>query len=118
MLKIIETTNINASPDEAWKVLSDIENNAALSEHWETWNEGVNMSMVKSTNNTWSVLCQNGQTLIKTESRIVLKGGVFGKLLEPFMRLMVNRMAAEALAGFKFLVETGEPFEAGRTIVP
>ncbi len=118
MLKIIESASIEASTDVTWKVLSDIENNITTAEHWATWNDGTSFGgesfstpLIKSVNNTWSLLSQNGKTVLKTESRIILRGGVFGKLLEPFMRSMVNRMAAEALAGFKFLVENGHSFE-------
>ncbi|MEM7131820.1 MAG: SRPBCC family protein [Chloroflexota bacterium] len=88
-------------------------------EEWTMWDEGNSFTyraikrpfMIKTAYNTWSVESVNGQTLLKTESEVVLKGGIFGKLLEPLMRMLTTRMGDESLVAFKYLVENGEPYQ-------
>jgi len=52
-----------------------------------------------------------GKTLLISHAEITLKGGIFGKLLEPFMRPMMRAMGPRALASLKYLVEQGMPFQ-------
>ena len=96
-----------------------------VEEEWTDWDEGVSYTYVasgaplmKSASNRWSVKPENGKTLLTTESVVVLKGGLFGKLLEPLVRLMSARVGADSLAAFKFLVETGRPFEGKKSALP
>lgn len=88
-----------------------------VSEEWIEWNEGSSftyqatpMPLFRSAKNQWSVQAVGEKTLLTTESEVILKGGIFGRLLEPFMRIMTSRMGSDSLAAFKFLVETGEPY--------
>ncbi len=61
---------------------------------------------------------ENGQTLLTSQAEIVLKGGIFGKLLEPLMYQMSKRMGANALAAFKYLVENGKPYKGKHSSLP
>jgi len=96
-----------------------------ITERWTSWEEGesytyegFNLPLVKSARNTWSVKADNGKTLLTSQSYIVLKGGMFGKLLEPLMLFISNKMAADALAAFKYLVENGKPYEGKHSLLP
>jgi len=102
-----------------------LKNNIAITERWVTWDEGKSFTyegfglpLVKSARNKWTVIAENGKSLLKTESEIVIKGGVFGKLLQPLMRIMVSRMGSDALAAFKYLVENGHAFEGRHSKLP
>jgi len=96
-----------------------------ITERWIFWQEGesytyegFNLPLVKSAKNTWSVKADNGKTLLTTESEVVLKGGIFGKLLEPLMLLVSKKMGSNALSAFKYLVENGKPFEGKHSSLP
>jgi len=100
-------------------------NNMVITERWISWvegesytYEGFNLPLVKSAKNTWSLKSENGKTILISESEIVLKGGVFGILLEPLMRLVSNRISSDALSAFKFLVENGKPYEGKHSLLP
>lgn len=102
-----------------------LKNNVTIFERWTDWQEGksytyegFNLPMVKSAKNTWTVVPDGEKTLLKTESEVVLKGGLLGRLLEPLMRLMANRMGANALAAFKYLAENGESFNGKHSRLP
>ncbi len=95
-----------------------LKGNMVVKEKWVQWNEGdsftyhaESMSIIKSAINKWTVKSSNGKTLVITESEVVLKGGIFGKILEPAMYLISKKMGADSLAALKYLVETGKPFE-------
>ncbi len=99
--------------------------NTVITERWVAWNEGesytyegFNLPLVKSAKNTWSVKAENGQSLLTTESEVVLKGGIFGRILEPLMLLISNKMGADALAAFKYLVENGKPYQGKHSSLP
>lgn len=96
-----------------------------ITERWTSWiegesytYEGFNLPLVKSAKNTWSVKAENGKTLLTSESEIVVKGGIFGKLLEPLMLLVSNKMSSDALCAFKFLVENGKPYTGKHSSLP
>ena len=72
--------------------------------------ESYDIPMVKKASNTWRVTEFNGQTLVSSESTVIMKGGGVGRLLEPLMRWMSKRMCISSLASFKHQVETGKPF--------
>ena len=73
---------------------------------------------IRDSKNTWSVKPDNGETLLTTESGVVLKGGIFGKMLEPLMLLISSRIGSNALYAFKYLVENGKPFEGKHSSLP
>lgn len=92
-----------------------------LKETWTAWEEGqsftyraVNVALMKSATNQWSVADTDGKTLITSEATIELKGGLFGRLLEPLVRIWSRQLGKESLAALKYLVETGQPF-AGKS---
>ena len=95
----------------------ELKNKVTILERWTTWDEGnsftyegFNVPMVKSAKNTWTVKAENGKTIITTESVLVLKGGVIGRMFEPLVKLMSKRLGAKSLASLKYLVENGKPF--------
>lgn len=99
--------------------------NINIREHIVDWEEGKSLKyegfglpMVKRACNRWSVRSEGEKTLLTTEAEIEIRGGVFGRLLEPFMKLMIHRMAPRTLASFKYLVETGQPFKGKSSELP
>jgi len=80
--------------------------------------EGFGLPMVKCACNRWSVRPEGEKTLLMSEAEVEIKGGFFGRLLEPFMKLMIRRMAPRTLASFKYLVETGRPFKGKPSELP
>ncbi len=89
-------------------------------EEFIAWNEGnsytyqaleIPVPIMKQAKNTWSVTSVNGKTLLTAEPEVVLKGGVFGKLLGLIMRPMIQKEMTQVLASFKYLVENGKPYE-------
>jgi hypothetical protein len=103
----------------------DLSSRVTITERWVAWDEGhsytyegFNIPLVKSAKNKWSVKTENGKTLLTTKSEIVLKGGIFGIILEPLMTLMSTKMGTNALAAFKYLVENGRPFEGKHSTLP
>jgi hypothetical protein len=102
-----------------------ISKNTVITERWVYWKEGesytyegFDLPLVKSAKNTWSVKAENGKTLLKTESEVVLKGGIFGRILEPLMLLISKKMGSDALSAFKYLVENGQPYEGKHSSLP
>jgi len=100
------------------KRVCELKGNITIYEKWTDWQEGrsftyegFDIPLTKSAKNTWSVTQEDDKTLLTSEAEIELKGGVFGKLLEPVMIYFSKRMAADSLASFKYLVENGKPFE-------
>ncbi len=70
----------------------ELKGNITIYEKWIDWDEGksftylgFNLPLTKSAKNTWSVISENGKTLLTSEAEIVLKGGIFGKLIEPLI---------------------------------
>ena len=96
-----------------------------VKETWTAWEEGHSFTyeaestaMFKRAANTWSVKAVNGKTLLTTESEVTLKGGIFGRLLEPLMRIMTTRVGTDSLAALKYLAETGQPFPGKPSELP
>jgi carbon monoxide dehydrogenase subunit G len=90
---------------------------ATIQETIVEWHEGRSFKyrgegapLMKLATNRWSVEAHGNQTLVKSEAEVVLKGGVFGHLLEPLVRAMAGRLGAQSLAALKYLVEHGQPF--------
>ncbi|NOX91377.1 MAG: SRPBCC family protein [Gammaproteobacteria bacterium] len=95
-----------------------LKGNMTVREKWVKWDEGNSYTyqafgapLIKSARNTWSIESVNGKTLLVTESEVVLKAGIFGRLLEPLIYLVTKKMGADSLAAFKYLVEVGRPYE-------
>jgi carbon monoxide dehydrogenase subunit G len=85
------------------------------------WDEGRSFTyrgegapMMKHATNRWSVEPHGTQTLVTTTAEVVLKGGVFGVLLQPLVKLMAQRMGARSLASLKYLVEHGHAYRGAR----
>jgi len=102
-----------------------LKGNVTIKEKWIEWDEGNSFtyhaeetSFFKSAINKWTVKPEKGKTLIITESMVVLKGGVFGKILDPLMYLASKKMGADSFAALKYLVETGKPFEKSFSKLP
>ena len=75
--------------------------------------EGSGIPLMQRAVNRWTVVSRGEQSLLTSEAELEIKGGVFGRVLEPIVTPLLRRMAPNPLAGFKYLVEHGSPF-AGR----
>jgi len=102
-----------------------LKGNMTVRERWTAWNEGHSFSyqtdeiyFFKSAKNKWSVISENGKTLVTTESEVVLKGGLIGKIFEPLMYLVSKKMGADSLAALKYLVENGSPYKGSFSKLP
>jgi hypothetical protein len=96
-----------------------------IKEHWVAWEEGHSFAyegegipLMKSATNRWSVAPHGDQAVLTSEVELELKGGLVGRLLEPIMRLVLRRMAPTTLAGFKYLVEHGQPYAGKASTLP
>lgn len=95
-----------------------LKGNIRINEKWVEWDEGnaftyiaYNMPLVKSARNTWSLISEKDKTLIISKAEITMKGGLFGRVLEPVMSFMTKRIGSDAMAAFKYLVEEGKPYK-------
>ena len=100
----------------------DLKGNITIEETWLAWDEGrsftyeaTGMPMIRQATNTWTVHPEGNKTLLTSEAKLEVKGGVFGRLLEPFIRIQLNRIGPDSLANFKYLVEYGEPPPSGNS---
>lgn len=98
--------------------ICNLKGNMTIREEWVQWDEGHSFtyhadetSFLKSAKNKWTVKSEDQKTIITTESEVVLRCGIIGKIFEPLMYLISRKMGAESLAALKHLVETGKPFE-------
>ena len=96
-----------------------------MHERWVAWDEGrsftyegVGIPLVRRATNRWSVLPRGGNSLLTSEAKLELKGGVLGRLLEPVMGLAARSMAPNSLAAFKYLVEHGHPWDGKASELP
>lgn len=103
----------------------DLAGNLTIRERWLAWEEGTSfqyegygLPWVKRATNRWSVQAVGKQTLLTSEATIEMKGGIWGRLLEPVMGLMARRMAPSEFAGFKYLVEHGQPYSGKYSELP
>jgi carbon monoxide dehydrogenase subunit G len=90
---------------------------ATIHETIVAWDEGRSFTyrgegapMMKSATNTWAVESRGPRTLVTTSAEVELKGGVFGLILVPLVKLMSARIGAQSLASLKYLVEHGQPY--------
>ena len=103
----------------------NLKGNMTVKERWTAWSESDSFSYqadetayFKSAKNTWSVISENGKTLVITESEVVLRGGVIGKICEPLMYIISKKMGADSLAALKYLVENGTPYKGSFSKLP
>ena len=69
-------------------------------------------SMVKYATNTWTLTSQgNSKTTLVMKMDITL-GGIMGFMMQPMMKMMMNKMGNTLLSDFKYYVENGRPSEA------
>jgi len=94
-------------------------------EEFLEWDEGKSFKyvakgapMLHSASNHWTIEPFGDETLITSYSEIIVKGGIFGRLLEPLIYLVTRIGFPNALAPLKFLIETGKPFEGKATDLP
>lgn len=90
---------------------------ATIKETIVDWHEGRSFTyrgegapMMQSATNTWSVEAHGDQTLVTSSAEVVLKGGIFGRLLEPLLQALAGRLGVQSLAALKYLVEHGHPY--------
>jgi Polyketide cyclase / dehydrase and lipid transport len=88
-----------------------------LTEKWTAWEEGrmfayegYGLPMVKVATNKWHMIPDKDKTLIHSEATVTLKGGIFGRILEPIFGLMIRRMSPRAFAALKYFIENGQPY--------
>ena len=100
-------------------------NDVTITETWVEWNEGESFTyvasdlpLVKSAKNTWSLIEKEGKTYLTTEAAVVFKGGYFGKMIQPLMKIIFNKMGANTLAALKYLIENGTPYEGKHSSLP
>jgi hypothetical protein len=90
------------------------------------WDEGrsfryraENAPLLKSAMNQWSIESLGEQTLVISSSEAELKGGVFGRLIEPILKGFFKRMGAQSMASLKYLIENGHPYKgSSRRLLP
>jgi hypothetical protein len=102
-----------------------LKGNITLIETWTAWEEGksftyegLGLPLIKKATNTWSIREDNGKILLTSNATVEVKGGIFGKLLEPLMAPMMRRISPKAFASFKYLVENGKAFEGNYSSLP
>jgi hypothetical protein len=103
----------------------EIVGNRTIQERWIAWDEGrsfqyegFGIPMMRRASNRWSVVSQGARSLLISEAELELKGGLFGRLLEPMLSPLMQRMAPGALASFKYLIEQGQPYGGRASELP
>jgi hypothetical protein len=99
---------------------------ATLRETIIEWDEGRSFKyrgegapMLATATNLWACAPHGSeQTLVTSTAEAVIKGGVFGRALEPLFRPIFTRMGARSLSSLKYLVEHGEPFTGAQRDLP
>lgn len=64
-----------------------------------------------------TILRVSKKTLVTSDVEMVVKGGLFGRLLQPFMYLALRLGLPNGLAPLKYYVETGKPFKPNFTLI-
>ncbi len=90
---------------------------ATIRETIVAWDEGRSFQyradgapMMKCASNTWTVEARGNQTLVTSSAEVVLKGGIFGRMLQPLVRVVARRLGTRSLAALKYLVEHGHTY--------
>ena len=80
---------------------------------------GEGAPLTKRAVNRWTVEERGSQSLVTTTAEVALKGGICGRLLEPLFAAVAGRMGVRSLAGLKFYVENGTPYQGNaRRLLP
>jgi hypothetical protein len=95
----------------------ELKGNVTIVERWIAWDEGrsftyegVGLPAVAHAQNTWTVEAVGARTLLRTEARVMMRGGWLGRrLLEPLVALQSRRLSRRSLASIKYLIEHGTP---------
>jgi Polyketide cyclase / dehydrase and lipid transport len=94
----------------------DLRGGVTIRERWLAWNEGrsftyegVDIPLVASARNEWTLEPVGDQTLLTSRAELVLKTGALGRLFEPIVAFQLRRIGPRTLAAFKYLVEHGKP---------
>jgi len=100
-------------------------NMSTATERWVAWDEGRSFTyegsgipLMQRAVNRWSVISQGERAGLTSEVEVTIKGGMFEKILEPILGPLMRRMAPNALAGFKYLVEHGHPYDGKTSDLP
>jgi uncharacterized protein YndB with AHSA1/START domain len=104
----------------------ELAGNVTVRETILEWDEGLSFAyagegapLMKRAINRWSVEERGAQSLVTTSAEVVIKGGIFGRVLDPLFAAVADRMGGRSLAGLKFFVENGEPFAGNaRDLLP
>jgi ligand-binding SRPBCC domain-containing protein len=103
----------------------ELAGNQRVTERWVAWEEGrsftyegTGIPLIQRAVNRWSVIPQGERALLTSEASVTIKGGMFGRMLEPILGPLMRRMAPNALAGFKYLVEHGRPYPGKASDLP
>ena len=103
----------------------DLVGGMTITERWVDWEEGRSFTyegegigVLRRARNRWSVIPQGERTLLVTEAEVEFVGGPFRWVLAPLLAPVLRRMAPNALAGFAYLVEHGEPYAGKAAALP
>ena len=103
----------------------ELAGNYTIKEQWVAWDEGrsfqyegFGIPLMNRVVNRWSVLPQGEKSLLTSEAELEIKGGVFGRLLELVLGPVMRSMAPHELAGFKYFVEHGQPYDGKAAKLP
>lgn len=95
----------------------DLVGNLTIVERWLAWDEGRSFTyegsgigVMKRAVNRWTVVPQGEWTLLISEADVEFAGGFLSPVLALALAPLLRRMAPNALAGLKYLVEHGEPY--------
>lgn len=96
-----------------------------IREQWVAWDEGRSFAyegfgipMMKRATNRWTVLPYGERALLMSEAEVEVKGGLLGRILELLISPLLRRIAPRTLAGFKYLVEHGQPYPGKAAELP
>lgn len=104
----------------------DLKGGLTIVERWTAWDDGrsftyqgIGLPLVAHAENTWTVEAEGEQTLLRTEARVTMKGGLLGRqLLEPLVAAQSKRLSRHSLASIKYFVEHGVPAPAPHKRLP
>jgi ligand-binding SRPBCC domain-containing protein len=104
----------------------DLKGGLTILERWTAWDEGrsftyqgLGLPLVAHAENTWTVEAEGARTLLRTEARLSMKGGLIGRqLLEPLVAAQSKRLSRHSLASIKYFVEHGVPAPEPHKVLP
>ncbi len=103
----------------------DLVGNMTITERWIAWDEGHSFTyegsgigVMRRAVNRWTVIPHGEHTLLTSEAEVEFIGGAFGRVVALVLAPLLRRMAPNALAGFKYLVEHGEPYAGKAAALP